>query len=82
MKLSILIETMLNQLFPKTMAMTWADGFAYGLDRGRLEARNEIIIELDKVRLGEYELPIGINREATADLIINKAIEIAMRIEK
>jgi len=37
-------------------------------------------VELDKIRAGDYDLPIGINREATVDLIINKAIEIAMDV--
>tara|TARA_R110000868_G_scaffold47758_6_gene156181 strand:+ start:316 stop:579 length:264 start_codon:yes stop_codon:yes gene_type:complete len=72
------IETILERLFPKTITGIWADSFTFGLERGRLEARNEIIVELDKIRAGDYDLPIGINREATVDLIINKAIEIAM----
>lgn len=77
-----LIETILERLFPKTITGIWADSFTFGLERGRLEACNEIILELDKIRAGDYNLPIGINREATVDLIINKAIEIAMEVKK
>lgn len=76
-----LTETILDRLFPKTMTLTWVDGFTLGVERGRLEVRNHIIVELDKIRAGDYELPIGINREATVDLIINKAIEIAMKVD-
>ena len=76
-----LIETILERLFPNTITGIWADSFTFGLETGRLEARNEIIVELDKIRAGDYDLPIGINREATVDLIINKAIQIAMEVK-
>lgn len=74
-----MIEAALNRLFPNTMMIAWLDGFTSGVERGRREARNEIVLELDRIKGGEYDLPIGINREATIDLIVNKAIEIAIK---
>lgn len=73
------IESILHRLFPNTMLLVWLDGFTEGEKRGIISTRNRIIVELDKVRAGNYDLPIGINREATAELIVNKAIEIAMK---